>query len=352
MTARLPSDLLNRSAQESARLIALSHLDQVERAQAALADPQHAEALHDFRVGLRRLRSCTRAYRSQLEGSTTKKMEGRLRELSLATNVGRDTEVQLDWLRKQVDRVAADDLQGLSWLIGRLEGRKYETLDPATAQVARRFLKVAGKLRPRLATLRVELGAGHREKHPSFGEVTGNLVQHQVARVGEDLARLHDASNVKEVHKARISIKRLRYLLEPVARHATRARGLIKRLKEGQDLLGNLHDMHVLSEEIARSIAALSGSSADPASGPLHGLRTLERLATEQTTAAFERFRASWSGERARRFLARADELGRSLVEGPTTVGRDAARLKLADSRSAEAPPIPEKEGPARLQRV
>lgn len=346
MTARLPSDLLNRSAEESARLLALSYLGQIERAQAVLADPGHTEALHDFRVGLRRLRSSTRAYRSQLEGSMTKKMERRLRNLSLVTNGSRDTEVQLDWLRKQVDRVAADDIQGVSWLIGRLEGRKYETLDPAVAQVGRRFLKAAAKLRPRLATLRVELGPDHPKKSPSFGQVTGNLVQHQVARLRDDLARIHGAANAKEVHRARISIKRLRYLLEPVARRAPRARDLVRHLKDAQDLLGNVHDMHVLSGEITSSIAALAASASDPAPEPTRGLQTLERLATEQAAAAFESFEAAWGGERARRFLTRAGELGRSLTEGLTRVSPDTASPKPA--RAVEAPPISGKEGPPR----
>jgi len=338
MTARLPSDLLARSAEESCRLLALGYLDEIGRAESRLADPQDAEALHDFRVGLRRLRSCTRAYRAHLKGSVTGKMQQRLRKLSLATSAGRDTEVHLDWLRNQGERLESEETQGLSWLIGRLEGRQYESTDRATAEVGRRFVKAATKFRPRLATLRVEIGAGQREKR-SFGQFTGELIQQQVARLGEDLARVREAANVKEAHKARISIKRLRYLLEPVARRTSRARGLISRLKEAQDILGSLHDMHVLSDEIASSIAALAGGPLDRALGPLPGLRALERLANEQAVAAFERFEVLWGGERAGRFLLRAGGLGRSLTEGPAKVTHEAARLRLT-GRRAEAPPI------------
>jgi CHAD domain-containing protein len=338
MTARLPADLLNRSAQESSRLLALSYLDQIEHAQGRLRDPQDSEALHAFRVGLRRLRSCIRASRPQLEGSVTKKMQQRLRKLTQATNAGRDTDVQLEWLRKQGQGLGADDLQGLSWLIGRLEGRKFETLDSATAQVGRPFVKAAAKLRPRLSTLRVEVGADHREKYPSFGQVAGNLIAQHAARLREDLDRLDEAGNVKQVHRTRISIKRLRYLLEPLARHVSRSRSLIRRLKEGQDLLGNLHDMHMVSKEIASSIAALAGSPPDRASGVQPGLRTLERLANEQAAAAFENFQALWGAERAQRFLARASELGRTLAEGVTEVSHGPAKLTLTTGRSAATP--------------
>lgn len=351
MTARLPSDLLDRSAEESSRLLALSYLNQIEGAQARLADPRDAEALHDFRVGLRRLRSSTRAYRSQLRGSVTKKMRQRLRKLTLASNAGRDTEVQLDWLRKQAEQLGPEDTQGLSWLIGRLEGRKYETVDPATAEVGRRFVKAATKFRPRLGTLRVEIGAGHREKHPSFGQVTGELIRQQAAHLPDDLERVREAANVEEAHKARIGIKRLRYLLEPVARRTSRARALITRLKEAQDLLGHLHDMHVLSGEIASSIAALAASPPGSVSGPQRGLHALERLASEEAAAAFESFSALWGGERGRRFLMRAGELGTSLADGPTRVTDDTPRLSLTRSRRVKAPPSIGEEGRGTLQR-
>ena len=336
MTARLPSNLLDRSAQESSRLLALAFLHEIEVAHARLADPQDAEALHDFRVGLRRLRSCIRAYRAQLKGSKTKQLEQRLRELTEGTNAGRDTEVHLTWLRKQGEQLGPEDTQGVSWLIGRLEGRKYETRGSVTTGVGRQFLKTATKFRPRLATLRIEVGADHPEK-PSFGQVTGELVQQHVTRLARDLERVHQAADIKEVHRARIGIKRLRYMLEPVARRVSGGRGLIARLKEAQDLLGTLHDVHLLSEEIASSIAVFAGSPPDQVPGPLRGLRTLERIATEETAASFQAFEALWGGDRARRFLMRVDEIAQSLVKPSAKVGDGTPGLRLAGGRTAKA---------------
>src|ERR687890_1341184 len=98
MTARLPLDLLERSAPESARLLALSHLDAIDRARLRLGDGLDGEALHDFRVGIRRLRSAIRAYRDELEGSVGGKERRQLRNLARATNDGRDLEGQPDWV--------------------------------------------------------------------------------------------------------------------------------------------------------------------------------------------------------------------------------------------------------------
>jgi CHAD domain-containing protein len=322
MAVRLPSDLLERSAQESSRLIALSYLDQIERARKRLTDSRDAEALHDFRVGLRRLRSCTRAYRVQLEGSVTKKMRQRLRKLTRATNTGRDAEVHLAWFRKQSERLGTEDMQGLFWLIGRLEERKHETLDQAAAEVGQQFGKAATKLRQRLGTLQVAIGTGPRKKQATFGQVTGELIQQQTAVLAADLERVREAANVREAHRARISIKRLRYLLEPVARHTPRARGLVTRLKEAQDLLGTLHDMHVLSEEITSSLVILS-QNPDRLSGSESGLRTLGRLAQEEAAAAFGSFDRLWGADGASRFLTRVEETAKSLMKAPAKTQDD-----------------------------
>ena len=336
MTARLPTDLLDRSADEAARLLALTYLDEIGLAEGRLADPLDTEALHDFRVALRRLRSCTRAYRTELGGSVSKPMRARLRKLTLATNAGRDSEVHLSWLRNQADRLGPEDTRGLAWLIGRLEGRKYETLDTATADVSRRFVKVAARLRPRLAILCIEVRRGRGRERPSFRQVTGELIRRHAAELGENLKGVRTEENMEEAHQARVAAKRLRYLLEPLVRRTAGIKGLTARLKDLQDLLGNLHDMHVMSEEIASSLTALSRSPRERPSGAESGLRALERLAEEQAAAAFASFEAQWGEQRGSRFFAQADELGTTLawpagksVSGPPS-------LSLTHNRRSE----------------
>lgn len=312
MISRLPPDFLDRSAEESSRLLALHYLEQIDSAEQRLADPADQEALHDFRVGLRRLRSCIRAYQEPLEGSVGRKLRKRLRTLARATNDGRDTEVQLVWVAKQAREAAPEDLPGFFWFGGRLESRKQDTLDRETADVGRRYRKISARLRQRLEVLRIDLGDGGARRQATFGEVTGQLVQQEVVRLADELSLVVDDGRVEEAHEARIAVKRLRYLLEPVAR--LRAQVLIPRLKEAQDLLGEHHDMHVLVGEIAAARAELPRSGF---SGLEPGLVTLERLATEQAARAFDRFQVSWGGELATRILTRAAEIGKTLAKGP-----------------------------------
>lgn len=326
MTARLPTDLLERSAEEGARLVALAYLDEITRAQRRLIDPADPEALHDFRVGLRRLRSCIRAYRVPLKGSIAKRVRRQLRDLTQETNAGRDTEVQLAWLRERVGRLDTGATEGLAWLIGRLEGRQYEASRGVTSDVGRRFERLAAKLRPRLETVKIVIQTGPRQVRSSFGQVTGELIATQVEDLGKKLSAVKSAEEMSDAHEARIAVKRLRYLLEPLSRRVPRVKNLVSRLKRLQDSLGDLHDAQVLTQEVASSLATLE--EVVPAPGALPGLLLLRGQAQDFSNASFAAFQANWSVSRAARFLSRADELGRALQQRdhthPLSVGSQA----------------------------
>jgi CHAD domain-containing protein len=239
-------------------------------------------------------------------------MRRRLRALARATNDGRDVEVQLAWLAKQIGRLAPDSVPGFYWLVGRLEDRKQKTHDRAIADVARRYDKAGGKLRRWLGILRIELQTGQGQQLQTFREVTGALARRQVEAVRNDLGRIRDASDAEQAHRTRISLKRLRYLLEPIARRNRRAGALVRRFKDAQDLLGEHHDMHLLSLGIASLRTRVSNSTFSELDA---GLTALARLADEAALAAFDRFQSIWGGELGNRILARAEELGRGLEE-------------------------------------
>jgi CHAD domain-containing protein len=322
MAARLPSDLLKRSAEEGARLVALTYLDEISRSERRLADPADSEALHDFRVGLRRLRSCIKTYRGPLKGSVSKKVRRQLRDLTVETNAGRDAEVQLAWLRGRVGQLGAGDAEGLAWLIGRLEGRQYEVNLRVTSELGRRFEGVAVKLRSRLETVRIVIRTGHRQVRSTFGQVTGELICSQVEQLSEKLKAVRGAEEMTEAHEARIAGKRLRYLMEPLLRRVPSVKSLVSRLKRLQDNLGDLHDTQVLTQEVAASLATLEGLVPPPRVLP--GLRLLRGLAQESSDASLSAFRTNWSAGKAARFLSRADEVGRALQQSDTS---PAARL-------------------------
>jgi CHAD domain-containing protein len=320
MPTRLPADLLRRSPEEGSRLLALAHLEEIASVDRRLAEPPDPEALHDFRVGLRRLRSCIRAYRSQLKGSVSKKVRRRLGDLTVATNPGRDIEVQLGWLHRQAERLGPSEIEGLAWLIGRLEGRKSEL--GGAAEMVKDFSKVAPKLRGRLETFRIEVKTGREQKRRSFGEVTGGLILGHAAELAESLEAVAAPEDATKAHAARIRAKRLRYLLEPLSGRARRVKALVGQLKQLQDLLGHLHDMQVLAGEIDASLAALSRNVPDRAVAAEPGLRTLRRLADDEAKESFARFRAAWADGHADRFLRLTTEVGNHLAKPPQPAER------------------------------
>ena len=96
-----PPTLVDLPAGEGARRIALLHLETARAARCQVATSGNPEALHDYRVALRRLRSCLRSFRRELRSTVTRKSRRRLDRLARATNQSRDLEVHLEWLAAQ-----------------------------------------------------------------------------------------------------------------------------------------------------------------------------------------------------------------------------------------------------------
>ncbi|HEY2291026.1 MAG TPA: CHAD domain-containing protein [Thermoanaerobaculia bacterium] len=329
----MTAGLLSRSPEEGARLLALSFLDQAVAARPRLDDPEDTEALHDFRVGLRRLRSCLRAYDSQLADSIPKKLAKRLKRLAGSTGPGRDTEVQIEWLQARSPHLSSHHRAGLTWLLEHLEKRKREAYGEMEEEVADEFAKVEEDLRARLSVYRVEIHLDPKEDRPTLAEATARILHHQVAQLEQHLAKIVDADDEKEAHQARISAKRVRYLLEPLVDEIPGASPVVKRFKALQDLLGELHDAHVLEAELSdaveeaaaersRKILELSLAAA-PDDKLLRaerrrareaGLIALARLNRVRRDRLFEALDEEWLDGKAADFLREVEGLGERMI--------------------------------------
>jgi len=254
--------LLARPPEEGARRLALSFLDQAAAAFPRLADPADSEALHDFRVGLRRLRSCLRAYQEVLAGSVPKKLARRLRRLAAATGPGRDAEVQIDWLRSRGKHLSPGHRAGLSWQLGRLGERMSAAYAELTGHLGARFPDLEKELRHHLSVYQAEVHLDADGPRSTLGTVTAAILREQLDELAGHFTHVHSASDENEAHRSRISAKRLRYLLEPLAAELPGAPPLVKHLKSLQDLLGELHDAHVLEPELAAAVETAAAERA------------------------------------------------------------------------------------------
>src|SRR6267143_515138 len=121
--ATFPGELRDRPAVQGACAVALAYLDDARAAAALIAGGSDREALHAFRVAIRRLRVTVRAYPGLHEG-VSRKQRRRLRKLVRATNPARDAEVQLAWLRDRSRRFTPAERTALGPVRARLRDRR------------------------------------------------------------------------------------------------------------------------------------------------------------------------------------------------------------------------------------
>ena len=211
-----------------------------------LADPADAEALHDFRVALRRLRSLLRAYRPWLGDALPRKLRRRLRKLVRRTGPARDAEVQLAWLRAAQPDAGEAEGPGVQWLVDDLAARRDAEYHGLRAALPAAFPRLRQRLRVRLAHVADTVTS-------PFGAAAAQRLREAADDLQAHLAQVQGAADEAEIHRARIAGKRLRYLLEPLAGALPGGKALVKELRALQDCMGAIHDHQVLGAELLRA---------------------------------------------------------------------------------------------------
>lgn len=257
---------LRESSHRVVRTVALGHLADAESAQERLANATDDEALHDFRVALRRLRSWERAFRPYMKQDLSKKLRRRLRDLARDTGASRDLEVHLAWLQEQRRGVGRRQRPGLKWLVSTLAERKADADKVLARDVDGRFTRLSRRLSEALVTYRETLRVrdnGRVAPPAPFADALAPRVRDAAVVLQAHLGRITSTSDEDECHEARIVAKRLRYLLEPVTRLVPGADEAVERLKELQDVLGDLHDAQIFGAEV-NSLAEELEPSPEP----------------------------------------------------------------------------------------
>ena len=275
MASRHPPPL-DLAARAAVARIAEGHLEDAAEALNRIRNPRDRAALHNFRVAVRRLRSLLRAYRPWLGRAAGKKVRRRLRELTRVTGAGRDAEVQIEWLEAQRRYLDQRERSGLNWLLRRLRDQKRESYRAARKQLRGDFGHAAKMLGERL-------DAGDEPGPKRYREAFSELLQQQVSDFSRRLAVIAGADDEEAAHQARIRAKRLRYLVEPLRRELPEAHAAVRQLKRLLDLMGKLHDRHLLESDL---YAAVEEAATEKARR-LHALA----LAGDQATLARERRR-------------------------------------------------------------
>jgi hypothetical protein len=179
-----------------------------------------------------------------------------LRDLTRTTTSARDAEVQLAWVRAR--RGELGRRPGLSWFVARLGDRRDRAYTEVREHVVPTFRHL--ERRVRRALNRVAAAAGGTG--PLFGAAAARGLREQTTALAQELAAAHAPRDADAIHSARIAAKRGRYLLESLVAEVAPAAALIDRLKALQNLLGELHDLQVLSEELGDAVADAAAERA------------------------------------------------------------------------------------------
>ena len=277
------------------------------------------EFLHDFRVAVRRTRSCLGQIPDVFDEAATRRFAGEFAWLGRLTGPSRDLDVHLLNLRGYRAELPESARGDLAPLAGHLEGRRQaaharqvEGLDSARY---RRLKRAWGRF------LESDAGGEGANAGRLIGEVAGERIGRAYARVRKRGRLLSADTPAEAIHDLRIACKKLRYLLEFFRSlfAARRVNAFIRSLKRLQDDLGEYNDLQVQQGELQDTARELLAAGGADAPALLTAGRLVDRLESRQAAA-----RRRLVDEVGRFVTARTEaELGRLLASRPEAPAGD-----------------------------
>lgn len=248
-----PADPLADHAAATLRARVASRVADVMAARARVVEPSggadgagDTEAVHDYRVGLRRLRSALRALRAMWTKRILRPLEQALKALADATGDVRDEEVLEETLAKL--KLEGETSQALAvWRRGRsrrlLGARRVAARKLAGADLGGQLKQTLHAVEVVMATPPAHPLTLHRLAKRSVGDMLANVFKGAMET---------DKDDVEGMHALRICVKRLRYGIELVFEGGATSAAL-KAAAKLQKRLGELHDLDEAKVRIGRS---------------------------------------------------------------------------------------------------
>lgn len=253
------------------RRIAMACLAQVSANAELLRVVRRPEAVHQMRVGLRRLRAAVSVFKPLLAEADRERIETELKWLAHEADAARDLDVFIrDIFHPTALEAPSPDLAPLGRHLLTMRGQAYDRVLAAIAS-------------PRYALLMLETAAWIETAPLPDGPVAPFAVEaldrlhHQVEKRARDLTDLDADAR----HHLRIRAKRLRYAAEffadlfPARRRRPR---YLKALERLQDELGALNDLAVARDKIPGD-ARLDDAAVAFTAGRVIGRREREEAA-------------------------------------------------------------------------
>ncbi len=263
---------------------------------------EDTDPVHDARVASRRLRATIPLFAGCLPAKKAKKWLERIKKVTRALGDARDTDVQIEWLRKVYGRLPDPQCKpGVSRLMLRLR-QKREKLQSPLSKAMRKLAEsgVLDEMEERLTPL-----ADQAEKAYIY---TPALYQHSFQNISGRLDTflsyeeiIYQPDKVAELHQMRIAAKWLRYTTETFAPlYANQLKPYLEVVRTVQDLLGEIHDSDVwqtflpqfLEEERQRTVEYFGRER--PFQRFVAGIQYLEQDRQLERSKLYQKFLNSW----------------------------------------------------------
>ena len=266
------------------------------------------ECLHRMRVASRRFRNALSLFPDCFPAPQSKRWEKESRKVGRALGEARDTDVQIDSVAGRLAGLEDARLKpGIERLLLRLS-QKREKLQERVIEALDRLEEgpLKNELPEALRGLSVEMKlACPSEAGPVVRDVALRLLSRRLAELEAFDSVAGHPERVEELHAMRIAGKRLRYTLEvfrPLL--GGEAAIFLEKLKEMQDLLGEIHDCDVwtnwlpvfLEKERCRTFRHFGHGRAFARLRP--GIVFLQEAYRARRRERFEAFRAFWEKSR------------------------------------------------------
>lgn len=286
----------NATTGEAFRCIVMACLAQVSANAELLRIVRRPEAVHQMRVGLRRLRAAVGVFRPLLAEPDRERIEAELKWLAQETDAARDLDVFIrDVFHPTALEAPSPGLAPLGRRLLTARGRAYDRILAAidSPRYSRLMLET---------TAWVEMTALPGGAVGPFAAEALNRLHRQVEKRARDLTDLPPDAR----HHLRIRAKRLRYAAEffadlfPARRRRAR---YLEALEQLQDRLGELNDLAVARDRIPGE-AQLDDADVAFAAGRVIGRRERDEAALlAAAVKACRRFHDAtpfWSGRKSR----------------------------------------------------
>lgn len=260
----------NASCAEAFRIIARSCLAQTVRNEALVRQTRDPKALHQMRVGMRRLRAALSLFKNQLLADPeSAEIKDALRSTSRALGDARDLDVLLERLGSKAD-YAPSDLKAVQQRREAVYRTLHQTLEAPEFMAL--ILRTAAWIEAGTWGTGSEQGQA-KARSRSARDFAAHELSRRWKRIRKLAKHLRDIDD-RERHELRIRIKKLRYGAEFFGPLFASDKALKRRerlsdiLEDLQELLGRLNDLSV-GHSLVPSLSAISPACIDERRGKL-----------------------------------------------------------------------------------